>query len=157
MTPKPSFTDTQDREWTLELNAGHVLRLHDTYGIDVGRAADQNDSFLAELVNGDNIITLLPMLAMMTERERADRNVSTDKFYEALGGDVLVDATSAFLQAIVNFTPPHKRAPLQAALTRVRQGTEMASTKVTQIINSPETEERINQIVDKAASQAFTG
>lgn len=142
------FTDDLDREWDLSINAGIYMSLQDS-GIDIASVFSGDDDTLEEIISGDRMMDILGIIGMISESQREERGITKQDFYNALGGEVIENATLAFLQAIINFTAAPKRPAMLAVLEQVLNALNLAGEKTAEKISSPETTEQITSMINQ--------
>ena len=143
-----TFKDTKGRIWDLTITAGTYLSLKDD-DIDISSVFSGADNVLEEMIGGDRITVMLDVIAMITEEQRKQKDVSDKDFYESLDGEVIESATLAFLQAVVNFTPAPKQPAMLAVLSQVRKAMDHASQALTEKIQSEEVLDEITSLIDQ--------
>lgn len=110
-----SFKDTQDREWVIEINVAAIKRVRGLLSIDLYKAADDGLQGLADIV-GDPV-QLVDVLFVLCRDQATERGVSDEDFGRAMGGDVLLNASEAFVEELVDFFPePRARAALRKVI-----------------------------------------
>ncbi|TWU17988.1 hypothetical protein [Allorhodopirellula heiligendammensis] len=111
----PHFTDTKNRRWDLTLNVNAVKRVRDLAGVNLMRVLDE-PQLLAEL-SADPILFVDGIFAVVMPQAK-DLGVTDEQFGESFDGSTIEDATSAFLEAIVDFFPGARRKTLEKVLGR---------------------------------------
>ncbi len=100
---KRSFTDTENRSWTPEINLYTAGRIRRKLDINVEDIDSLNNAILDPATRAD-------LLFLAVEEEAIKRRVSDVEFGKSLGGDCMKDATEALLYAISDFfEAPKKR------------------------------------------------
>lgn len=146
------FEDDKGREWSMKIDASTYLRLREDE-IDLGKIFDPEQTFLEELLLGDNMFAFLGIIGMITESQRETEGISKEDFYDSLGGAAIEHATLAFIQAIINFSPAPKRPAMQAVIDQMRKGIEKSAMKVTEMITDPEMSQKIEQMIEKQITE----
>jgi len=110
-----TFRDSQNRTWDLALTHSTATRLRNRLEVKL-----YDGQQIVEQLLGDT--ELLVNTIYVTCQPQCDAAGVTDEdFGAAMGGDAIAEATAAFLEAFVNFSPPAKRQVLQNLLTKTRE------------------------------------
>ena len=147
-----TFEDDKGREWSMKVDASTYLRLRED-DIDLSKLFDPEQTFLEELLLGDNMFAFLGIIGMITESQREKQEVSKEDFYNSLGGSAIEGATLAFIQAIINFSPAPKRPAMQAVIDQMRKGIEKGAKKVIETLNSQQTQAKVDKIINEQISE----
>jgi len=140
-----TFTDNEGRTWEISINVATIRRLRDALGVDLLKIVEPGNDLL-ERFSTDPVL-LADCIFVLCREQARQRNISDEQFGQALAGDAIDAATSAFLEELVNFFPTSKRLLLTKILEKVRQATE----KLTQAVS-----ERIDQInVEKIVARSM--
>jgi hypothetical protein len=103
-----TFTDNQNRPWTLRIDVGAIKAVRSRLGIDLadlsGKVEEQLDADPALLVD---------VLWVLIEQDAKGRNVSDVDFGQSMVGDPIDAATAALLEAKVDFFPSRRREILK--------------------------------------------
>lgn len=136
----PTFTDTRDRCWTVEINVSAVKRVKSLTGVDLLDVAE--GGMLAELATDP--VRLCDVLYALCRPEAEARGVSDEAFGEGLAGDAIERATGALLGALIGFFPnPRDRGILQTALAKVEAAKDVARTRVEAELESGRIERQV--------------
>ena len=120
------FKDSKGQIWNININIGHYLALKAKLGIDISESFDSQENWMTRLAAHENIEVLLNMIDILLESERLSRELSLDQMYEGMNGEVVADATTALIEAIVLFSPAHKQKALRLIVDSVNVGMERA-------------------------------
>lgn len=127
---QPKFSDTKAREWFPHLDFAKLRRIREI-GVDFGNA-EQIGRIWAELLLDD--LKSLDVIWLAVSRD----GTTADDFQAAMDGDTLEAAREALRQALINFTPPARRATVEAATAGVQQAyltvCRETTEKVTKIV-----------------------
>lgn len=137
----PHFTDTEGRRWELELNIGLARRIKSLAGVDL--LAKNPTPEIAKII--EDLETLVNVLWIVCERQAQTRDVDEEDFAWALGGETFHPAVYGLLEAIVNFSPPHRRGAMAAAVERIREIERRVGEKAKATIESPRMEDWIER------------
>lgn len=136
----PTFTDTRERSWTVEINVSAVKRVKSLTGVDLLDVGE--GGVLAELATDP--VRLCDVLYALCKPQADAADVSDEAFGEGLAGDAIERATGAFLEALIGFFPnPRDRGILQAALAKVEAAKELARERVEAELGSGRIEEQV--------------
>ena len=94
-----SFKDTEGREWLLRVDVDAVRRLR-ANGIDFQKLVKNN---LADLK--EDFELLGNFLFVLCQEQAEKRKLTDSEFGRALAGDVILHATDALVEAIIDFFP----------------------------------------------------
>ena len=127
-----TFKDTEGREWTLVVNVGAVKRVKALLDVDLLETIEGRllDRFIG------NPVLLCDVIYALCKPQADAQQITSEQFGQAMAGDVIDDATAAFLQALVNFFPSTRRAVLQKALEKVRRLEGMALDHASEVLDS---------------------
>lgn len=145
-----TFQDTAGRQYTAEVTLATAIALKKQHGIVLQDLA--NGELLARL--DDDPELLVNVLWLVVEPSAKAYDLTADKFGEALGGDTLATAVDALLQAIVNFSRPSARKPLQSILDKSREVQELAGQKVVAALAAITPEQMLTSLTGAGGSPA---
>lgn len=126
MMEATQFKDSKGLIWTININIGHYLAMKSKLGIDISESFNSEDNWMTKLASHEGIEILLGMIDIILETERESRDLTLDQMYEGMNGDVVAEATSALIEAIVLFSPAHKQKALRLIVDSVNVGMERA-------------------------------
>ncbi len=126
MMEATQFKDSKGLVWTININIGHYLAMKSKLGIDITESFESEGSWMSKLASHENIELLLGMIDILLESERQSRDLTLDQMYEGMNGDVIADATTALIEAVVLFSPAHKQKALRLIVDSVNVGMERA-------------------------------
>lgn len=114
------FKDKAGRQWFLELDLPLIELLEARVeGFKVDELLGKDAIGLYALF--DDAPRLVRVLWLMLESQAGKLGVVPEEFGRSLPRNVLDDAGDAFTDALVDFTPRHRRAGLRAVVAKVRQ------------------------------------
>ena len=125
------FKDSTGREWSLDLNVGMLGKLRTDAGFELGKS--QTAERLAETLFADPE-TLAKVLWVLVESQADAKQVTPESFACSLDGDALEVATTAILEAIIDFF--HRAGPRAMLRSRLPEMLHKADTQVMQAIES---------------------
>lgn len=133
------FKDNRGREWVVYIDIPAARRIRKTLDVDILNI-DEGLSVLSA-----DPILLCDVLYLLCQTEADSRGVSDEEFGEALIGEALEDACDAFVEALINFSPPRRRKVLQTmqetAITLEKTLVGIAEKKI------PEALKQVQQVV----------
>ena len=103
------FRDAEGREWKLSLTVGMVTRLRTDAGFELGKASSADR--LGEMLFA-NPETVARVLWVMIERQAEPLGVTPEAFADGLDGPTIEAASTAILEAIIDFF--HRAQPAAA-------------------------------------------
>jgi len=145
---KTSFKDNMGRDWHLDINIGHYLKIKSKLDIDLSETFSSENNWMARLAAHESIEDLLQILEIILEKELA----SKDDFYEAVDGEVVAAATEAMLEAVVLFLPAHKQKAMRIILDSVKVGMDKAVDKMD--VEEDKIREKMTAEIEKAINEA---
>jgi len=125
-----SFKDKNGVDWHLDINIGHYLEFKSKYNIDLSDAFSQENNWIATVAAHENLDILLQMIETLVRGQLSEKGMTIDNFYEGINGEVVSDATDAFLEAVVLFLPAHKQKAMRIILDSVKVGMEKTVRKI---------------------------
>ena len=134
-----SFTDTAGHSWTVEINVDAVKRVKAALEIDLLETA--TGPLVARFVNDP--VLLCDVLFVLCQKQADAQGITAEDFGRAMGGDVLDDATAAFLEGIVLFFPSQRRAVLQKALAKTETLRKMALAHASEVLDSDQLDRQL--------------
>lgn len=111
---QPSFSDRKGREYFPRLDFVKLRRIREI-GVDLGNVEELGKAWAGLLVDD---LKALDVIWLASRRD----DITADDFQSAMDGDTLEAAREALRQAIVNFTPPARRATAEVATQKVMEG-----------------------------------
>ncbi|MFI4912431.1 MAG: hypothetical protein ACIAQZ_12260 [Sedimentisphaeraceae bacterium JB056] len=145
-----TFTDNTGKSWSITINVAAVKRLKDLQDINLLDAAGRD---LLERLSEDPIL-LCDCLYVLCKNEAEAESISDEDFGARLGGDSLDNATSAFLEELVDFFPKQKRVVLAKILTKVKMAETLAADLATKKLEAPELDGQIEKILKDSFDSA---
>lgn len=125
-----TFKDTEGRTWDCAIDYAAAKRVRG--GMDVN-LLDGKEA-LEALV--DDVMMLVDVIYVVVQPQAEQRGVSDEQFGAALDGDTIDAATSAFLEAFVNFSQPAKRPAMRQLIQKLDQLERVWADKAQQTIES---------------------
>lgn len=154
-----SFSDLQSKEWEIRLDAPAIVRIRE----------DLDPKFLlGDSDGGENTwirlesdpVLLSQVIYVLCAKQRVDRGIDDNGFYDAVHGDALDAAAAALHKAIMSFIPRRTRDLLEASAEKRDRIRQIGTQKVLEKLNDPKLEEQIlanlDQQLDAAISRLLT-
>lgn len=136
----PTFTDSKNRSWRIELNGGLARRLKQEEQLDFFNAWD--GKAFAALAQSEE--KLIDALWLCCEEQAQAKQIDTAAFACGFAsGDVFQQAIDALIEAVVLFTPPAKRPAVEAARAKTREALAEGIDAVTTKLNGIKGQELI--------------
>lgn len=131
-----TFTDKTGREWNISVTVDAIKRVRSLLDVDLTEAAA--GKLIQQLA--DNPVLLCDVIYCIVKPEADAKEISDEDFGKAMAGDAIDQATSAFLEDLVNFFPSRKREMLQKVLVKLKNLEAIAAEVVNKRLDSPELE-----------------
>lgn len=143
------FDDSTGRAWHLAIDVTRCRSLK-ALGLDVANLT--NGKIFTEL--GADWLKLAAGLYVLCERQAEAAGLSEEDFGVLLDARTLEAAAKAFEEAIVNFTPPAKRATVQTLIAKAHQAIERADAEGVALLESEETTAMMDRTLKAAVADA---
>jgi hypothetical protein len=140
-----TFKDNAGRTWTIAVTVGSVKRVKSLLGINLYECA--GGSLLDRLAN--DIEMLVDVIYVLCKPEADKANVTDEQFGEALAGDAIDHATTAFKEELVSFFPSGQREVMRAALAKADAVQKRAMTLALEKIDSMDPEQLIRDSLNE--------
>jgi len=142
------FNDEHGREWIVRVSLRTVQRVRADADVDLLGAMD-GETFL-HLANDPE--KMMHVLWVVVEDQARERDVTPEAFAELLLGDVLRNATTAFVEAVSDFFAcPAQREALREAQAKANEVTTKAAELATKKIQSIDANQMAEQIAGESA------
>ncbi len=153
-----SFTDNENREWSLKLDWDLHEQVKDREGVMLLSLGDDDCALLARLHT--DFALLVNILWVLCEDQAAGHGLvddeklsATRKFAKGLGGDVLENAAEALVGAVIDFFPNRGQRESLAELTaKARQTNEIVTDALREKIASLNPASLAQSFIDSAGS-----
>jgi len=127
------FVDELGNNWSLRIDINAIRKVRSKRGIDLAKVISSQDE-LNRLV--DDPCMWVDVIWDLIEEQAKSKSVTEEMFAHGLLGDAIERATSALLQAIVDFFPTSRREILQRLLMKVKQMEATKLQKVSEAVDS---------------------
>lgn len=143
-----TFKDNEGREWSVSINVGTIKRVRGMLNVDLLTVVDGKSDLMSQLMTDP--ILLVDVIYVLCKPQADDRNISDEKFGEAMAGDAIEAATDALIGELIDFFPEAKRAVFQMAVNKTKKTQSMAIQRATEWIQSGELDRQIEDELNKA-------
>ena len=131
-----TFTDNAGREWNISVTVDAVKRVRSLLDVDLMEAAA--GKLIQQLA--DNPVLLCDVIYCIVKPQADEKEITDEDFGKTMAGDAIDQATTAFLEDLVNFFPSRKREMLQKVLVKLKNLEAIAAEVVHKRLDSPELE-----------------
>ncbi len=128
-----TFNDTSGRQWDVSLTVGAIKRVREALGLSL---ADLSEQTLASLIDDPSLIADVCWHIC----KPAAGSVTEEQFYAGLDGPTVDAASSALLEAVVNFCRSPRRPLVQKILDKLRRVEAAAASVIEKRLDNPATE-----------------
>ena len=152
-----SFTDRDGRSWEVQICGPTIDLVREEVDPLFLRDDDTKDVNTATRLNSDPAL-LCHVIYLLCKKQCEKRDVSLDDFYSGVigNGETIELAGEALAAAIINFTPPKKRALIEAVAAKQKAVEELAIAKGLAALNDPRMEAAVQQGIDEAIKKMWT-
>ena len=140
-----TFTDNAGRIWNISVTVDAVKRVRSLLDVDLMDAA--GGKLIQEL--SENPILLCDVIYCIVKPQADKESVSDEDFGRAMAGDTIDQATTAFLEELIDFFPCRKRGMLKKVLAKLKNLEAIAAEVVSKKLDSPELEEQMRKDLEK--------
>jgi len=139
------FVDACGRVWVIEINAAVIKRVRALTGVNLYEVVDGD---LVDKLEAD--IVLFCDLLYAICKPHADREqVSDEQFGEGLAGDVIDEATTAFIEAMLQFLPERHRHRTRRAVAKQQRTQDRLNQMIVSKLDDEGIETRLLQKVEQ--------
>ena len=143
-----SFTDNHKRKWNIEINTNTIRQVRAACGVDL---LDAVNGKLIQQLSDDPVLLTEVLYAVCREQAEKDR-VTDEEFWRGIAGRSIDDATTALLDALIEFFPKAKAVVLRAAADKIAATTELAKQLAVEKLEGPEIEQAIRKMFEQPIS-----
>lgn len=143
------FKDTEGREWLIVIKLGTLVRLRDQFQLDFLKDERTLAAAIGRLQMEPEL--LARTLFLLVGKQAVDQGVIEADFFDVLAGDVIADATKAFIDELAFFfqNSPRGRV-LTEAVSAVERAMDRAAAKTIELMRSPQVMTHVDQAVEEA-------
>ena len=157
-----SFKDSEGRSWDINLNIATLKRVKNA-DIDHGRGVDllnldtaeKNESPLVTRLAMD-IALLCDVIYVCIQPQAVKREINDEQFGEALGGEVIVKARTAFFEELADFFQSVGRKELVRAIKMQEILIASVIEKADQKLDGMNLDKMVDDVVQKTFGGQFT-
>lgn len=145
-----TFVDNSGRTWTISVNVGSVKRMRDLAKVDL--MGETLAVCIGKLSDDPLVLTEALWSILLPQAEKL--GISQEEFAEAIGGEVIANATDALMDEIVDFFPGPKRKIMRRILDRTRDAEKQMMDRMEQMVDSPEVQKKIDETIESVLNSA---
>lgn len=108
------FKDSEGRPWDVVVNMATHNRVQDLAGVNLSDLLEEKAGGLLALCK--DLRKFFDVLWVLCARQAEERKIEQEAWAGAMGGDVVVEAQRAFMEALADFFPRLKREALHKAI-----------------------------------------
>lgn len=140
-----TFTDADDRKWTVAIDIPTARRVRDELDIDLLSALDGE---LLQRLSRDTYL-LVDLLYVLCQEQAVAAGVTDQAFGSGIRGDAIDAATDAFLQALTDFFPRRERAVLAQVSQKSADLKDLATAEIQAKLASGQPEQLLRELMAK--------
>lgn len=144
-----TFKDTAGREWEIAINVTTVKRVKALLEVDL---LESFGTELARQLSTDPIL-LADLLFCLVKPQADALNITDEQFGEGLAGDAIQDATDAFLEELINFSPSPRRGPLKKFRKKMEQLEKVTIRESEKLVTSDKLDRMVLESLKKAETE----
>ncbi len=131
--------DRKSNVWVVEIDTSTLRRVKAVTGVNLLECVEGD---LIERLSSD-VLLLVDVLYAILQPQADQQQITDEQFGEGLAGDVITDATTALLEAMVAFFPEPRRRLLKTAAAKYAAVQTKAMEMVQAKLDSPELEKQL--------------
>jgi hypothetical protein len=139
------FVDSRGRVWVVEISTATIKRVRALTGVNLYEVVDGD---LMEKLEADIVLFCDLLYAICKPQADRDR-VSDEQFGEGLAGDVIDEATTAFIEAMLQFLPERHRHRTRRAVAKYQRTQDRLNQMIVTKLDDEEIETRLLQKVER--------
>ncbi len=139
------------RKWNVAISVSTIRQVRNECGINLADVIDIDEkgrpkADLLAKISADPVL-LIDTLFVICRSQAEARNMTSEDFGNMFNtGEMIENATDAFLKGILNFLPPAKRLVMQKILSVTSRNMDRIKTETEKILNDPETDRELDTI-----------
>jgi len=144
----PKFQDLKKRDWDLTISTATIKRVRTLITVDLLECLLDKNSLIDRMALDP--VLLVDVIYCICKPAADAKDISDTEFGEAMGGDVIENATGAFLEALVDFFPGARKELLRRAIAIREMITKKVEAKATEMLKEID-----HNAVDRAINILF--
>ena len=141
-----SFVDTQNRQWTPEINVVTIARVRKTLDINLLELM-LPDNPLAERMNDPCLV--VDVLYLLCEEQVKRIDLSAEDFGRAMNADAIEQGMAELLEGLVLFSPSGIRPAHQKILEKARVYRMKAAQRIRELVTDETFDAMLEREIDK--------
>jgi hypothetical protein len=139
-----TFTDSASRTWTISMTIDSVKRVRDLLQINLLEPEAGDPPLLTRL--GTDEILLCDVIYCLVKPQADQQNISDAQFGQALGGDAILAAQTAFYEEMIDFFLKRGRPDRAKAATAQLKMITLAVQRIEKTLDSLDLAKEIERI-----------
>ena len=139
----PSFRDSEDRTWSIEITIDAVKRVRRVLDVDLLDLTAGDPPLLSRL--DTDIALMCDVVFVLVQPAAEQKGVSDEQFGAALGGQAIAEARKAFWTALADFFQGLGRTETATAIAKQQSTIQQAIEAANQRIGAIDTAELVRQ------------
>ena len=152
-----TFTDKQKKTWSLELTVGSARRVKNETGVNLLNMISLEPDGKASTAELEKLIedpfALVNVLFTLCAKQAEEGGISGEDFAERFDADVIMAATNALIEEIINFSPAAKRR----ALTKFYQTAQRIAAEQEKELEKILNDENLDEKIEEEMKKSYTG
>ncbi len=151
-----TFKTADGKAWDIRINVAAIKKVRDLVKVDLYAMLGEGFQSLAKLLNDP--VTLVDVVYVLC-KDQADKDGVTDEdFGRGMAGNVILDATNAFTEELVDFFPnPSVREQLRDALRKSKRVMDLMLAKTAKDLGEIDPEKEAAKIIATLESKSPSG
>jgi hypothetical protein len=143
-----TFKDNQGRSWDISITAASLKRVKDLLKIDlIENSTNEKENIFFKVA--ENPVMLCDIVYVICKPQAEERKITDEQFGEAMGGDAIDEATTAFIEDLIDFFPKAKRPMLRTMTGKMGALTTKAMDYIINRLESPELDSKLTEKLDE--------
>ena len=152
-----TFNDKQKKTWSLELTVGSARRVKNETGVNLLNMISLEPDGKASTAELEKLIedpfALVNVLFTLCAKQAEEGGISGEDFAERFDADVIMAATNALIEEIINFSPAAKRR----ALTKFYQTAQRIAAEQEKELEKILNDENLDEKIEEEMKKSYTG
>lgn len=142
-----TFTDKNGKDWLITIDVEAVHQCREQLDVDVVGLVDDGMAGLGKLLVDP--VTFTNVVYVICKEEAEKQNLDLRAFRKSLGGPSLLQASDAFVEALIDFFPdPRQRAGLTKVIEKARKLSSLAMEQADAKIDAVDVESEARKLID---------